>query len=180
MYLLGPLNLSMKHCRPSSYMPGQSSPSCRIRAHAAPSSLTSLYPSSTRFTIGKSNCSTSLLVPMLRSASRPNHIRPSVCQAGTVTQSPTILMEINHTTTLSLSLPLALCYGRVTSSELAIDRAQALSSSHGTVARRRRRFLVSQNGTFSPQLVQMVPVASMSIWGSQVLFSLRPMLKSGD
>ena len=161
-------------------MPGQSSPSCRIRVHAAPSSQTFLCPSSTRFTTGRSKCSTSLLVPMLPWVSRPNHIRPSVCQAGTVTQSPTILMEINHTITLSLSLPLAQCYGRVTFSEWAIDRAQALSSSHGTVARRRKRLLASQNGTSSPQLAQMALVASMSILGSQVLFSLRPMSKSGD
>jgi hypothetical protein len=161
-------------------MQGRSSLSCRIQVHAAPSNPTSLYPNSTRSTTGKSKCSTSLLVPVSQSASQPNRIRPSVCQAGTVTQSPTILMEINHTTTLLLPLLLVQYCGKAMFSELAIDLVRALSSSHETAVRRRRHLLVSQNGTSSPQLAQMDPVVSMSIWGSRALFSSRPMSKSGD
>jgi hypothetical protein len=161
-------------------MPGQSSHSCRTQVHVAPSSLTFPYLSSTRFITGKSKCSTSLPAPMSQLVSQPNRIRLSVCQAGTVTQSPTILVGINHTTTPSLPLHLVHHCGRVTFSELATDLAQALSSSHGTVARRRRHLLVSRNGTSSPQLAQMDRVVSMSIWGSPGLFSLRPMSKNGD
>lgn len=148
--------------------------------HAAPSNPTSLSLSSTRSTTGKSKCSTSLLVPVSQLASQPNRFRPSVCQAGTVTQSPTILMEINHSTTRSLPLLLDRHCGKAMFLELAIDLARVLSSSHETVVRRRRRLLVYRNGTSSPQWAQMVHVVFMSIWVSQALFSLKPMSKSGD
>ena len=170
----------MKPCRPSSCTPGRSSPSCRIQVHAAPYNPTSLSLNSTRSTTGKSKCSTSLLVPVSQLASQPNRIRPSVCQAGIVTQSPTILMEINRSTTLSLPLLLDRHCGKAMFLELAIDRARVPSSSRETVVRRRRRLLVSRNGTSSPQWAQMVHVVSMLIWVSQALFSLRPTSKSGD